>query len=95
MNVSLSPELEKLVERKIASGMYQTASEVVREGLRMIAERDELSELRREQLRADVRKGMESLDAGKGIAVSDPAALAREIKTRGRSRLGARKKGGA
>jgi len=31
MNVSLTPELEKLVDRKVSSGMYQTASEVVRE----------------------------------------------------------------
>ena len=41
MNVSLTPELEKLVQEKVASGLYQTASEVIREGLRLLKERDE------------------------------------------------------
>ena len=43
MNVSLTPELEKLVQDKVASGLYQTASEVVREGLRLLKERDDAS----------------------------------------------------
>ncbi|HYI97266.1 MAG TPA: type II toxin-antitoxin system ParD family antitoxin [Bryobacteraceae bacterium] len=41
MNVSLTPELEKLVIQKVASGMYQTASEVMREALRLLKYRDE------------------------------------------------------
>jgi len=48
MNVSLTPELEKYVLKKVASGMYQTASEVVRESLRMHREREKLEALRRE-----------------------------------------------
>jgi antitoxin ParD1/3/4 len=40
MNISLTPELEKLVSDKVKGGMYQTASEVVREGLRLLKERD-------------------------------------------------------
>ena len=38
MNVSLTPELERLVNEKVDSGLYQTASEVVREALRQLAE---------------------------------------------------------
>ena len=41
MNVSLTPELEKLVEEKVRSGLYQTASEVVREALRLLKLRDD------------------------------------------------------
>ena len=41
MNVSLTPELEQFIGRKVESGMYQTASEVVREGLRLLKKRDE------------------------------------------------------
>jgi antitoxin ParD1/3/4 len=41
MNVSLTPELEKLVSQKVASGMYQTASEVMRDALRLLKKRDE------------------------------------------------------
>ena len=40
MNVSLTPELEQLVQEKVASGLYQTASEVVRDALRLLKERD-------------------------------------------------------
>jgi hypothetical protein len=36
MNVSLTPELEKFVEKEVDSGLYQTASEVVRAGLRLL-----------------------------------------------------------
>jgi Arc/MetJ-type ribon-helix-helix transcriptional regulator len=41
MNVSLTPELEKLVSEKVRSGLYQTASEVVREALRLLKQRDD------------------------------------------------------
>jgi antitoxin ParD1/3/4 len=60
MNVNLTPELEALVRRKVASGMYTSASEVVREALRLMEEQDQLRALRLEQLRQDVRKGLES-----------------------------------
>ncbi len=41
MNVSLTPELEELVNEKVRSGFYQTASEVVREALRLLKQRDD------------------------------------------------------
>jgi antitoxin ParD1/3/4 len=53
MNVSLTPELEQLVHEKVQSGMYLSASEVVREALRLLKERDNLRELRTEGLRKD------------------------------------------
>ncbi|MCP4006553.1 MAG: type II toxin-antitoxin system ParD family antitoxin [bacterium] len=40
MNVSLTPELEELVQGKVASGLYNSNSEVVREALRLMAKRD-------------------------------------------------------
>ena len=52
MNVSLTPELEDLVDEKVRSGLYQTASEVVREALRLLKLRDD------EARRADVRAGL-------------------------------------
>jgi len=60
MNVSLTPELEKMVQRKVQTGRYNSASEVVREALRLMEERD--------QVKAEVRKkiaaGVESAQAG-------------------------------
>jgi len=60
MNVNLTPELETLVRRKVASGMYTSASEVVREALRLMDEQDQMRAVRLDQLRQDVRKGLES-----------------------------------
>jgi len=50
VNVSLTPELEKFVEDKVRSGLYSNASEVIREGLCLLKERDELRENWREQI---------------------------------------------
>jgi antitoxin ParD1/3/4 len=60
MNVSLTPELEKFVHDKVASGLYLSASEVVRDGLRLLAEQDQLREIKLEALRQEIRKGLES-----------------------------------
>jgi antitoxin ParD1/3/4 len=60
MNVSLTPPLEELVRRKVASGMYNSASEVVREALRLLDEQDQFRSVRLEQLRADIREGIDS-----------------------------------
>ncbi|MCA9774546.1 MAG: type II toxin-antitoxin system ParD family antitoxin, partial [Myxococcales bacterium] len=51
MNVSLSPKLESLIQEKVTSGLYASASEVVREALRLLEERDRLREIREEELR--------------------------------------------
>ena len=40
LNVSLTPELERFVDQRVASGLYQTASEVVRDALRLLEEQE-------------------------------------------------------
>jgi len=85
MNVSLTPELEKLVNEKVESGKYKSASEVVKEGLRLLKEReDELEALRR-----DIREGFEDIERGDYIDVDDSTheAFVEDIKARGRLRL--------
>ena len=67
MNVSLTPELEKLVEHKVQSGRYQSASEVVREGLRLLDDQDRLREVQLEAVRHKIQIGLEQLDRGEGI----------------------------
>lgn len=83
MNVSLTPELERLVNEKVESGLYQTASEVVREALRLLKERD----LAREQLRADVQAGFDQLARGEGRVYdrTSDRQLAERVKSRGRA----------
>ncbi len=46
VNVSLTPQLEELVRQKVRSGLYNNASEVVREALRLMEERDRLARLK-------------------------------------------------
>jgi antitoxin ParD1/3/4 len=75
MNVNLTPEMEKIVSGKVESGMYNSASEVVREALRLMNERDELKRLRLENLRAEINRGIDASDHG---SVSNgPTAMAR------------------
>jgi antitoxin ParD1/3/4 len=61
------PELERRIVEKVESGLYTSASEVVRESLRLLFAAEELKEQRRERLRADIRLGLEQLDRGQGI----------------------------
>jgi len=67
MNVSLTPELEKLVSDKVGSGRYNSASEVVREALRLLDEQDQLRAIRLEETRKKVAEGLAALDRGEGM----------------------------
>jgi antitoxin ParD1/3/4 len=60
MNVNLTPQLEALVRAKVDSGMYTSASEVVREALRLMDEQDRLRQIKLDELRSEVRKGLDS-----------------------------------
>ena len=65
MNVSLTPELERIVNFKVESGLYNSASEVIREGLRLLQQRDEMRELKLEALRKEIQLGINDLEAGR------------------------------
>jgi antitoxin ParD1/3/4 len=67
MNVSLTPELERRISEKVESGLYNTASEVVREGLRRLFAEDEKRERWIARLNADIQLGLDELDRGEGI----------------------------
>ncbi len=60
MNVSLTPELEQYVQEKVSSGLYYSASEVIREGLRLLKEREQLQQMRLQELRQDIQAGLNS-----------------------------------
>jgi antitoxin ParD1/3/4 len=71
MNVSLTPELEKFVVKEVDSGLYQTASEVVRAGLRQLKEEREMRAMRLpaslHELENHLLQAVNSLDAGKRV----------------------------
>ena len=86
MNVNLTPQLEEMVRQKVESGLYGSASEVVREALRLMEEQDRLRAARLEQLRQDVRAGLDS-----GPAASwDPKQVKQHggARRQGKSRAG-------
>jgi antitoxin ParD1/3/4 len=77
MNVSLTPELEKLVQEKVESGRYTSASEVVREALRLMEKRDQRLAEREQALQAfqaEMDRRVAELDRGEGIGVDEAYA---------------------
>ncbi len=85
MNVSLTPELAGFVKEQVASGMYHSASEVIREGLRLLLLQKQQRQARLEELRGQIAVGLEQADRGE-VAPLDIEA----IKTEGRRRLAER-----
>jgi antitoxin ParD1/3/4 len=88
MNISLTPQLEKLVQDRVKSGLYTSASEVIREALRLLDSRDRGMA---QQLRTDVEAGLRQLDAGQSRTFDDDAV--ERIKKAGRAKLAALKAG--
>ena len=67
MNVHLTPELESLVQNKVKTGRYNSASEVVREALRLFERREQIRELQVRELRKRINQGWASLERGEGV----------------------------
>ena len=84
MNINLTPHLEELVRAKVTSGLYNSASEVVREALRLMEREDQVRIAALAQLRKDIQQGLDSGTAG-ALDMAD-------IKRRGRERLAAKQR---
>ena len=91
MNVNLTPELEALVQRKVASGLYNNQSEVVREALRLLEQQDRLREAHADKLRAALAEGL--AQANRGEFVDGPKAVA-DVHKALRKKRGPHKKSG-
>lgn len=65
MNITLGPEFEKRINEKVASGLYTSASEVIRDGLRLLFEKDMSKQQQLEILKQEVAKGFQQLSTGK------------------------------
>jgi len=89
MNVSLTPELEQYVNGKVQSGMYHSASEVIRDGLRLLKEKEELHQRKLVELRREIQVGIDQAERGQ-VSTFNEATL-EEAKVRGRGRLAAKK----
>ena len=67
MNVNLGTAFDKFIAELLRSGMYQSQSEVVREGLRLLKEREEIKQLRLADLRKEIGIGSEQADRGEFV----------------------------
>lgn len=80
-NVVLTDRQAELVERLVRSGRYQNASEVLREGLRMIESREAEEKARLKALREAARIGVADIDAGRYRTFDKATALGRHLAT--------------
>jgi antitoxin ParD1/3/4 len=71
MNISLTPELERFIQDKVSSGMYTSASEVVRESLRLLHTHDDLQAQRINQLNQAIDVGLQQLNDGQRISAQE------------------------
>lgn len=87
LNVSLPPELENRVRQHVESGLYSSASEVIREALRLFEAYQGVQAASLDSLRADIAKGVADIEAGhvRDVSMAD-------LKNRGRAALAANKK---
>lgn len=83
MNVSLTPELEQLIEERVKSGLYNSASEVVREALRLLMERDQIRQAKLDQLRHEIQIGIDAADRGELVTLEE--AMERLKRERGQT----------
>ena len=67
MNVNLGPVFDQFVAELLKTGLYQSQSEVLREGLRLLKEREELKQLRLAELRKEIAIGSEEADRGEFV----------------------------
>jgi antitoxin ParD1/3/4 len=78
-NVSLTPELEKFVTAKVESGRYNSASEVVREALRLLEEHDLARVAQLAEFNEELGRRLAALDRGE---VVDPVAVRARLQRR-------------
>jgi antitoxin ParD1/3/4 len=76
MHVSLTNELESRIKAKVESGLYNNASEVIREALRFVdTHEDWIREVKLARLREQLKVATDQLDRGEGIAIESKSAL--------------------
>lgn len=78
--VKLDRQQEEVIEALVRSGRFDSASDVIGEGLRLVAEREAAAQPKREALREAVREGFEAIDAGRGRAFDSMDDLNRYLR---------------
>lgn len=74
-NVNLTEHFDRFIETGITSGRFSNASEVVREGLRLLEQREQEDRAKIEWLRAAAREGFDAADRGDAVALNSEGEL--------------------
>ena len=75
MNFSLTPSLEQFVRDKASTGDYNNASEVIREAIRLLKEKDEQREIKLERLKAELQAGLDDIEQGNFTTINSAQEL--------------------
>ncbi len=94
MNITLPPELEKMVEEKVKSGCYDSPSQVIRDGLRLLREQDQLKKIRLEELRCEIQKGIDDMREGRYTTYSSAEELVVDVIGEARAEFETKRKNG-
>ncbi len=89
MNLALTPDLKRMIDEEVESGIYASPGEVVRDALRLLKESRELHRRRLDALRLEAQVGLDQLERGElsEYGANEMRRLAEDVKTRGRDRL--------
>ncbi len=96
-NVNLTDHFDNFIETGVTSGRFNNASEVVREGLRLLEQREQEDEAKLEWLRAAAKEAFDQLDRGEGImfnSMDDLASYIGEIGEEVSAEIAAKRKCG-
>jgi len=80
MNISLTPELERIIQAQVASGFYNNASEVIREALRLLIKENSLDKAYDHWIKSEVDKGITEADRGEFVEASLKDVKSRALK---------------
>jgi antitoxin ParD1/3/4 len=78
-NINLTDQLDRFVKRQISSDRYSNASEIVRDALRLLEEREQEREAKLKALRRAARQGFDQIDQGRGIKLTGTKAISRFV----------------
>jgi antitoxin ParD1/3/4 len=79
-NINLTEHLDHFVKRQVSSGRYSNASEIVREGLRLLEEQERERQAKLRALRQAAEQGFRQIDQGEGIVLKDKKAVMQFIR---------------
>lgn len=95
MEITLTAELENLVKEEIASGNFDSPAEVVRESLLLLKESRLPREVRRENLRREIQKGIDAMRQGQFRTYDSADEMIEDVIKEARTEFEARKNNGA